>query len=108
MKPLIDWLTSKSACVATVMMLGASFASAQTVTTVNLTAQRMSTTLTDGTSVPMWGYCTNDAAQGPALGGGSLRNVSVCSRTPAGTTPPVTNTVWAPGPTIVMPFGNKL
>jgi hypothetical protein len=52
-------------------------------TTVNLTAQRMSTTLADGTSVPMWGYCTTGACA-PA---------------------------WAPGPTIVIandPAGNTL
>ncbi|MGF6604340.1 hypothetical protein P3T23_009095 [Paraburkholderia sp. GAS448] len=82
--------------------------SAQSVTTVNLTAQRMTAALPDGTTVPMWGYCTNDAAQGAALGGGSLRTANVCSRTPAGSTTPVPNTVWAPGPTIVVPVGNSL
>jgi hypothetical protein len=111
MRSLIDRLTLKSACIASTMMLVAGLASAQTVTTVttvNLTAQRMSTTLTDGTIVPMWGYCTNDPAQSPGLGGGRLHNANVCSTTAAGSTTAVPNTVWAPGPTIVMPVGNQL
>jgi hypothetical protein len=108
MRSLIDRLTSKSACVCAVTMLLASLASAQTVTTVNLTAQRMSTTLPDGAIVPMWGFCTNDPTQGAALGGGTLDNANVCSRTSAGSTTPVPNNVWAPGPTIVVPVGNKL
>jgi hypothetical protein len=51
-------------------------AQAASTTTVNLTAQRMSAALPDGTSVPMWGYCTSGS----------------CSA------------AWAPGPTIVLPY----
>ena len=50
---------------------------------VNLTVQRMSTTLPDGATVPMWGYCTTPTT-GP------------CSST------------WAPGPMIVVPYGDSL
>ncbi len=49
-------------------------------TPVNLTAQRMTITLRDGTTAPMWGYC------------------------PTGTT----CTSWAPGPTIVATAGSSL
>jgi Bacterial Ig domain len=49
-------------------------------TAIELTAQRMSTTLRDGTSVPMWGFCPT---------GG-------CTST------------WAPGPTIVATAGSSL
>ncbi|HEY3446132.1 MAG TPA: Ig-like domain-containing protein [Myxococcales bacterium] len=49
-------------------------------TPVQLTAQRMSTTLRDGTSVPMWGFCTTGSCTGS----------------------------WAPGPTIVAAAGTSL
>ncbi|MEI8169064.1 MAG: Ig-like domain-containing protein [Rhodoferax sp.] len=63
-----------TALVASTVLLS-SLAGAAT-TTINLTAQRMSTTLPDGTTVPMWGYCTTGS----------------CSA------------AWAPGPTIVVPY----
>lgn len=50
---------------------------------VTLTAQRMSTTLVDGTSAPMWGFCTTGGT-GCAAG------------------------AWAPGPTIVAAAGDTL
>ena len=49
-------------------------------TAVNLTAQRMTTTLRDGTTVPMWGYCVT----------------GTCT------------TTWAPGPTIMATAGTNL
>ena len=55
---------------------------------VNLTAQRMSTALPDGATVPMWGYCTTGSASCPAS--------------------PATVGIWAPGPTIVVPFETAL
>ena len=63
--------------VSMLLTAGASFAA--TTTLVNLTAQRMSTTMPDGTVVPMWGYCTTPVA-------------GTCSAT------------WAPGPTITLPY----
>ena len=72
-----------------VAMLMAPGVSSAATTTVNLTAQRMSTTLPDGATVPMWGYCTSATAT----------TASTCS------------TAWAPGPTIVIPndpLGNTL
>jgi hypothetical protein len=65
------------ASVSLLLMAGASLAA--TTTVVNLTAQRMSTTMPDGTIVPMWGYCTTPAA-------------GACSA------------AWAPGPTITVPY----
>jgi hypothetical protein len=65
--------------VSVAMLLAANVAFAVT-TTVNLTAQRMSTTLPDGITVPMWGYCTTGS----------------CTPT------------WAPGPTITVPAGTNL
>jgi hypothetical protein len=60
------------------------------VTTVNLTAQRTSTTLPDGAKVRMWGYCNSgDAAATPAV-------PSTCANP------------WAPGPTIVVSAGDSL
>ncbi len=58
------------------LLLAASAPFAATTTTVNLTAQRMSTALPDGTIVPMWGYCTTGS----------------CTAS------------WAPGPTITVPY----
>ena len=40
--------------ISVLLTAGVAFAA---TTTVNLTAQRMTTTLPDGISVPMWGYC---------------------------------------------------
>ncbi|MGC4121321.1 MAG: Ig-like domain-containing protein [Myxococcales bacterium] len=49
-------------------------------TPIQLTARRMTTTLRDGTTVPMWGFCTTGSCTG----------------------------TWAPGPTIVAPTGTSL
>ena len=69
--------------VLSVAMLMAPGVASAATTTVNLTAQRMNTTLPDGASVPMWGYCTTGAC----------------------------TAAWTPGPTIVIPndtAGNTL
>ncbi|MDB5991320.1 MAG: multicopper oxidase type 3 [Herbaspirillum sp.] len=96
--------------IATAMALAAASASAQTaaLTTVNLTAQRMSTTLPDGTTVPMWGYCTDDLPQNAGLSGGRLLNANACTVAVTGSALRVANTNWTPGPTIVVPVGNEL
>lgn len=62
--------------VSVSMLLAAGMPFAATTTTVNLTAQRMSATMPDGTIVPMWGYCTTGAC----------------------------TAAWAPGPTITVPY----
>ncbi|BDG02334.1 Ig-like domain-containing protein [Anaeromyxobacter oryzae] len=49
-------------------------------TAINLTAQRMTTTLRDGTALPMWGYCVTGSC----------------------------TAAWAPGPTIVATAGDTL
>ena len=53
---------------------------AATTTTVNLTAQRMSLSLPDGKTAPMWGFCASASCSGQ----------------------------WTPGPTITVPSGNQL
>jgi hypothetical protein len=60
-----------------------------TGTPIQLTAQRTTLKLADGTTVPMWGFCT------PAQTGGAP---------PAGTC----GGAWAPGPTIVTTAGSSL
>jgi hypothetical protein len=70
------------AAIAASMLLAAACASAADVI-VNLTAQRMNTTLPDGKTVPMWGFCKT-----PATGNCAAQ--------------------WAPGPTIVAAAGDKL
>jgi hypothetical protein len=88
-------------------LLVAGLAAAAT-TTVNLTAQPSTAVLPDGTSVPMWGYCTDDAttaATNPALNNGALLNASPCT---TATALAAVNRQWAPGPTIVVPAGNAL
>ena len=99
------WLSFRSASVATALGIVTLAAAAQTgaLTTVNLTAQRMGLTLPDGTNTSMWGYCSDDKAQNPALNGGRLLNVNACATTSNGA-----NRTWAPGPTIVLPVGNQL
>jgi hypothetical protein len=76
--------------VVSVALLLAGAAATAAATTVNLTAQRMSTTLPDGNSVPMWGYCNSgDANAIPKV-------PSSCTAS------------WAPGPTIVVAAGDSL
>lgn len=75
----------QTAVFAASMLLAAGVAPAanlqvQKTTAISLTAQRMSKTMPDGTTVPMWGYCPTGS----------------CS---AG---------WAPGPTLIVPTGNTL
>jgi len=103
----------KSASLAAALLAVTGLASAAT-TTVNLTAQTATAALPDGSTVPMWALCTNDAtttAANAALAGGQLNNVNVCSTSTTSTTGVVTTTLngtWAPGPTIVVPAGNSL
>ena len=63
----------QAAFVAAATLLAGEAAAAETV--VDLTATRMSTTLPDGQTVPMWGYCAPEKCTGR----------------------------WAPGPTLVVP-----
>ena len=83
--------------IAASLLCAAGLASA--ATTVNLTAQRASATLPDGTSVPMWQFCggldTTKANAGTATGAGAT-----CSTTAVAT--------WASGPTITVPVGDTL
>ncbi len=76
MNPRVLKLKSVVLALSTLLLL-AGLAFAQT--TVNLTAQRMSTTLPDGKTVPMWGFCTTGSC----------------------------TTAWAPGPTIVVPASSS-
>jgi hypothetical protein len=62
----------------TILLLLGAMGVAQT--TVNLTAQKSTTTMPDGKTVPMWGFCT----------------IGSCSAQ------------WTAGPTIVVPAGNSL
>jgi hypothetical protein len=75
----------------------------QAATTVNLTAQRASLTLPDGTVTPMWSYC------GAAATATGVTNVGVTS---GGACPAASTTgalpAWTQGPTIVVPAGDPL
>ena len=62
------------------ILLGAVGIASAAAVTVNLTVQRMNTTLSDGATVPMWGYCTTGSCSGN----------------------------WAPGPTIKASVGDTL
>ena len=53
-------------------------------TSIAITAQRMTTTLRDGTPAPMWGYCASASCPTPVTG------------------------AWSPGPTIVATAGTSL
>jgi FtsP/CotA-like multicopper oxidase with cupredoxin domain len=75
--------TSRFARACAAAMLLTAFGASAANVTVNMTAQRMSTTLPDGSVAPMWGFCTT-----PTNG--------ACSAT------------WAPGPTIVAAAGDTL
>ena len=70
----------RTAFAASLVLVAGLAGAANTVTTVNLTAQRMNTTLPDGSTVPMWGYCTTPALPGKCTG------------------------AWAQGPTITVPY----
>ena len=84
----------KSAALAATLLAAAGLASA--ATTVNITAQRATAVLPDGSTVPMWQFCGAAAtgSAGTTVGG-------ACPA--AGTVAP-----WAPGPTIVLPVGDVL
>ncbi len=87
--------------VFAVAMLAAPGVASAATTTVNLTAQRMNTTMPDGASVPMWGYCTTGActaawAPGPAI---------VIANDPAGNTLEINLTNSLPMPTSIVILG---
>ena len=84
----------RTALVASTVLLSSLAGAA--VTTVNLTAQRTSTTLPDGTVVPMWGYC--DGTLGANSDGTPAAGVA--TTVPCGT--------WSVGPTITVPQGSDL
>lgn len=68
------------AATSAVFAWGQGAASTQATTSVSLTAQRMSLTLPDGNTAPMWGFCITGACGGQ----------------------------WTQGPTITVPTGNIL
>jgi hypothetical protein len=79
----------------TATLLGVSgLASADT--TVNLTVQRASAALPDGTTVPMWAFC-QPATNAITTNAGATAVGGSCSAAS-----------WAPGPTIVVPGGELL
>ncbi|MBI3562981.1 MAG: choice-of-anchor D domain-containing protein [Gammaproteobacteria bacterium] len=93
----------RSTAIVAGLLLTASAAFAVPVsTTVNLTAQRMTTTLPDGNVVPMWGLCSTDVAGTATLGGATLTGGACVN----------TANSWSPGPTITIPYdalnGNSL
>jgi len=63
-------------------------------TTVSLTAERMSTTMPDGNTVPMWGYCDGTVATDTATTPTPIAGSAVCS----------TPTAWKAGPTITVQY----
>ena len=66
--------------------------------TVNLTAERMLASLPDGTSAPMWGYCTTGW-----LDGTTAKTLPAGTRTCANAG--VAPAAWAPGPTLIVKAG---
>src|SRR5882762_6283623 len=84
--------TSKSAVLTvTVLLLGAGVAVAQQQ--VNLTAGPTTTTLPDGTVVPMWGYSCGGAVTGSTATCAALNPASLATTTTAATWSPVVITV---------------
>src|SRR5467141_538351 len=84
--------TLKSAVLTvTVLLLGASVAVAQQQ--VNLTAAPATTTLPDGTVVPMWGYSCGGAVTGSTATCAALNPASLATTTTAATWSPVVITV---------------
>ncbi|MFL9988588.1 Ig-like domain-containing protein [Paraburkholderia sediminicola] len=71
-------------------------ASAQVV--VNLTAQRTTTALPDGSLVPMWGYCYTPDAATSASSPNAVSGGVACTTSGS--------PLWAPGPTITVPAGS--
>src|SRR6266478_5328373 len=84
--------TLKSAVLTvTVLLLGAGVAVAQQQ--VNLTAAPATTTLPDGTLVPMWGYSCGGAVTGSTATCAALNPASLATTTTAATWSPVVITV---------------
>src|SRR6266566_1847795 len=96
--------TLKSAVLTvTVLLLGAGVAVAQQQ--VNLTAAPTSTTLPDGTLVPMWGYsCAGPTVIASSTATCALLNPAAAANT---TTVPPTPATWSPV-VITVPAGQGL
>src|SRR3984893_9899506 len=93
MRTSINKIMLGVAAVASAMLGAVGAASA--ATTVTLTAQRVTASMPDGASIPMWGYC----------------GITDSTKTNAGITVGgacVTGGSWSPGPTIVVPVGDVL
>ena len=84
-------------CVTFILLLGALVASAQV--TVNLTANGQSTTLPDGSSVPMWGWTCGNTTAISVVGGGTCGALNGMPQSGA--------TIWQP-PLITVPAGSSL
>ena len=98
-----------AATVATVLLCGTMLVQAQQ--TVNLTAKSTSAALSDGQSVPMWGYACNDAGTNGATCAASnpkaLGNWSpvTITATPGSLTINLTNSLPSPVPTSLVIVG---
>ena len=87
-------LPAYAAMVGLLLTAGSVYAGSSTV---NLTAKRMSVTMPDGNTVPMWGYCDGSIATTDSTGATTttpLAGSAICSA-PTG---------WMPGPTITVPY----
>lgn len=84
-------LPATSAIAGLLLAAGSVYAGS---TTVNMTAERMSVTMADGNTIPMWGYCdateTSDTVTTPT----ALPGTAACNAP----------TAWKPGPTITIPY----
>ncbi|MBI1425266.1 MAG: hypothetical protein GC149_17605 [Gammaproteobacteria bacterium] len=88
------YLLPVSSAMVGLLLAGSVYAGS---TTVNLTAQRMSVTMPDGNTVPMWGYCDGSTVTTDSTGATTttpLTGSAACS----------TATAWMPGPTITIPY----
>ncbi|MGH8277582.1 MAG: hypothetical protein ACRETH_12900, partial [Steroidobacteraceae bacterium] len=86
-------------------------ASAQTAATVNLTASRQATTLSDGNTVPMWGWtCGSGTAAAVNATCTALTYTNAAGAVQTTPQPQIGGSVWQP-PLIVIPYnalGNSL
>src|SRR6516165_2161633 len=80
-----------AALVASMLLFGVSASFGQQ--TINLTAAPTTTTLPDGTTVPMWGYFCGAAATGSTATCAALNPASVATTTKPATWSPVIITV---------------
>lgn len=80
------------------LLLSTGVAASHAATTVNLTVQRATAVMANGTKVPMWQFCGSTAANADA---------TPSAGTAAGPGTSCTGG-WAPGPTITVPAGDAL